>query len=867
MNVNRLLRFMLFIGVFTLLVTFNALAQETDGGFVYQVNGEYAEITGYTGDMTDIVIPGTLEDKPVRIGEGAFRGNAALTSVTAGSGVTAVGPGAFADCTVLSDITLADTVLTLGRDAFANTAFYNDGDNWEDGILYTGRHLVAANDDLPADEWGYPDDITVRDGTLVIGEAAFENKALGVINLPVSLKAVNDGAFSGCTDVGSAMLIYYYNTEAGIPEKDFGSIIDWHKIDFGTDNGSVTEGVVFFRQKENVGDYTMFYEMEGWNDHQLCLYGADGDLSDFVIPATVDGETLKHITDSAFAGDERIKRLEIHVPVFIGIESFMGCPNLTSVDIYGTDMTTIWSGAFADCANLKRVTFHGLADIENECFKNCVSLDTVTLPSADGSRYSVGMGAFDNCAALESINIPRGCSLDANGCFHGCTALKNIYAEEGEGSLYKSVDGVLFSYNMQNLGQYPMGRTDAQYTVPEGVYYLGLSFNDCAHLKRINLPLTLRYAPGGAFLGCTALESVEVPEENEYLASRDGVLFDKAMSRLIVYPAEKSRTEYEVPKSVRQIEYAFNGASKLESVILPEGLEEIGYRAFENCAGLKSVTLPQSLRSIKSSAFCGCASLNDVVLPEGLNYLEPLAFKGCSSLENIVLPEGLSCLYNETFADCASLKTVVLPEGLYQMQEKAFKGCSSLESVVLPNTLYMLGREAFADCVSLKSVVLPESLDGIDEMAFAGCSGMKYIVALNIIFPLMENGTFGGCDGVTDIYYVGDEDTWLWRTADYTDPPFLNARVHYYSTGPAELAEPEITVDGENLVIRTRVLNLDPYEPMVIMLATDNGVYGYVVGSEAEFTVPADGVGEIRLFVWESLETMRPLCEAYGKEV
>ena len=51
------------------------------------------------------------------------------------------------------------------------------------------------------------------------------------------------------------------------------------------------------------------------------------------------------------------------------------------------------------------------------------------------------------------------------------------------------------------------------------------------------------------------LESITVSEENEYFSSRDNVLFDKEQTRLILYPAGCTDTEYTFPETVRTVAY------------------------------------------------------------------------------------------------------------------------------------------------------------------------------------------------------------------------------------------------------------------------------------------------------------------------
>ena len=69
-----------------------ALAAETEDGLVYEITDDQVTITGYTGTVTDLVLPSEIEGYPVtEIGDEAFFEGYSLTSVVIPEGVTAIG--------------------------------------------------------------------------------------------------------------------------------------------------------------------------------------------------------------------------------------------------------------------------------------------------------------------------------------------------------------------------------------------------------------------------------------------------------------------------------------------------------------------------------------------------------------------------------------------------------------------------------------------------------------------------------------------------------------------------------------------------------------------------------------------------------
>ena len=67
--------------------------------------------------------------------------------------------------------------------------------------------------------------------------------------------------------------------------------------------------------------------------------------------------------------------------------------------------------------------------------------------------------------------------------------------------------------------------------------------------------------------------------------------------------------------NVAEIKYAFSGCTGLTSVVIPEGVTEIGENAFRGCENLKEVTLPVGVKKIDESAFNECKALETIYVP------------------------------------------------------------------------------------------------------------------------------------------------------------------------------------------------------------------------------------------------------------
>ncbi|SEK57185.1 leucine-rich repeat protein [Ruminococcus albus] len=127
--------------------------------------------------------------------------------------------------------------------------------------------------------------------------------------------------------------------------------------------------------------------------------------------------------------------------------AFRNCTNLAEINTPGS-LVTIKDSAFLDCTSLKNVPCSdSTVTICNSAFKNCKDLEEVTFSD---SVAEIGISAFAGCEKLGSISIPesvkkigsyafRDCtgiiSADLNcntdtkfgsNCFQNCAALENI---------------------------------------------------------------------------------------------------------------------------------------------------------------------------------------------------------------------------------------------------------------------------------------------------------------------------------------------------------------------------------------------------------------------------------------------------------
>ena len=267
-------------------------------------------------------------------------------------------------------------------------------------------------------------------------------------------------------------------------------------------------------------------------------------------------------------------------------------------------------------------------------------------------------------------------------------------------------------------------------TIPDDVTSIGKkAFNICSSLSSINIPAGIETFDRSWFDGCSSLTAINVANENANYASEDGVLFNKAQTTLIQYPAGKEATTYTIPSTVTSIgNEAFSWSTKLTSVIIPANVTTIGKHAFSMSEKLASVTFAagSSLTSISDNAFFYCTNLTSITIPAGVTSIGARAFYGCSKLPSITLPASVTSIGDDAFYYCSNLASINIPAGVTSIGADLFSGCSKLASVTIPASVTTIGDGAFRNC-ALTSIEIPASVTSIGMGAFLQCGNLGAI--------------------------------------------------------------------------------------------------------------------------------------------
>ena len=132
-----------------------------------------------------------------------------------------------------------------------------------------------------------------------------------------------------------------------------------------------------------------------------------------------------------------------------------------------------------------------------------------------------------------------------------------------------------------------------------------------------------------------------------------------------------------------------------ETVVIPEGITTIAYRAFHKNNRIKKVKLPAPLSSIEMEAFSYCSQLSLIAFNNNLWHIGIKAFSECISLKKLLLPDSIQVLGVEAFSNCIALSEVRLPRKLPYLRDKVFAGCTKIKTVTVPKGTTTIADNAF----------------------------------------------------------------------------------------------------------------------------------------------------------------------------
>lgn len=189
---------------------------------------------------------------------------------------------------------------------------------------------------------------------------------------------------------------------------------------------------------------------------------------------------------------------------------------------------------------------------------------------------------------------------------------------------------------------------------------------------------------------------------------------------------------------------AFQGNTRLKSIIIGSNVTIIGTSSFFGCTALSSVTLGASVTTIGSKAFYKCTALTKVTIPNKVISIGTYAFFGCTKLSTLGLGTALTTIGSRAFYNCTALTKVTIPNKVTNISSYAFWGCTKLTTVTIGSAVKAIGVGAFGICTRLSSVTIGSSVTTIGGKAFYKCTALTKVTIPNKVESI-GNAVFYGC--------------------------------------------------------------------------------------------------------------------------
>lgn len=196
--------------------------------------------------LTSINIPNSVTS----IGHSGFYGCASLTSIDIPNSVTYIGDYSFGWCSSLTSIDIPNSVTNIGYHTFYKTAYYNNENNWKNGVLYIDNALIEAQPERVLNNY------KIKNGTTVIANKAFDDCAsLTSLNIPNGVTSIGEFAFQHCNSltninipnsVTSIDIGAFYSCESLTDVYYSGSEAEWEAIEIVFGNESLTNATVHY---------------------------------------------------------------------------------------------------------------------------------------------------------------------------------------------------------------------------------------------------------------------------------------------------------------------------------------------------------------------------------------------------------------------------------------------------------------------------------------------------------------------------------------------------------------------------------------------------------------------------------------------
>lgn len=693
-----------------------------------------------------------------------FKGCQKLKSIVIPESISAIGYETFRDCISLQEIVIPDSVREIENSAFSNCSSLKSitlGSN----ITYLGSHAFYGCTNLETimlpdgiteiNEYTFSNcyslkDVVLSEQTTRIGWSAFSNcSSLQTLALPDTIEEIERSAFRNC------------NLQEIILPPRLREVSDYTFSDNKTVQLTFNQGLV------SIGGFAF----------------QNGDFEKICIP-----DSVQSIGMYAFSNCNKLEVLTLGSSLNeIGDSAFRFCYKLTNI-VIPDSVVRIGDRAFASNSNLKNFTIgKSVSELGDNFIDSWGALENIFVNSENENYFDVNGILFDsntkelliypsnnktnilnilegvtsisniNSSYLEEINIPSTVTSIGN---INASNLENINVSQDNPAFF-SIDGILFSKETNELLIYPAKNKTKELTIPKGIV------KTCAvnsnYLKTLNVPSTVAELGN---INCDALENINVSEDNQIYCSFDGILYDKAVTKMLHLPLSTHIEEWIVPETVESITSSF-ATKYLKNIYLNENCTQVNgtymggvdpeyESALENIfvAENNSKYYSQKGVLIEKGSYSIIGTQQDMITlypPKNKNktfrfpnntQIIQLSQRNLEYLEEVFIPASATMMSWQSFSWCQNLKKIYVDkdnpvycdiDGVLYNKDKTellkYPSGKTNEFFVVPNSVEIISGTVFRSNQNLKSIQFSENMKEVGG-CFWYCYNLK-----EFIFP------------------------------------------------------------------------------------------------------------------------------------
>ena len=158
--------------------------------------------------------------------------------------------------------------------------------------------------------------------------------------------------------------------------------------------------------------------------------------------------------------------------------------------------------------------------------------------------------------------------------------------------------------------------------------------------------------------------------------------------------------------------YAFFNCKSIDKLLIPQSVISIGCAAFNRCSSHIKLHSENPHYQIKnemlissSKEVISCWSISKhIEIPNGVIEIGERAFVFCKFINTVKIPDSVKRIEDFAFSGCESLKSISIPKGVIDIGDKTFSRCISLQDISINSTTIHIGEDVFCECSSLKHI-------------------------------------------------------------------------------------------------------------------------------------------------------------------